>query len=63
MLENIRERLGLLEMFRYDNGKIVFSKKDDREGRWEGRNVGHVGKGMHGNVRESLGMLGNVGER
>ena len=29
----------------------------------EDRNVGNVGKGMHGSVRESLGMLGNVGER
>ena len=29
----------------------------------EDRKVGNVGKGMHGNVRGSLGMLGNVGER
>ena len=34
----------------------------DRDGRQEGRNVGNNGKGMHGNVRECWGMLGNVGE-
>ena len=46
-------------MFGNGNAKIMY-KKEDGNGRQEGRNVG---KGMHGSVRESLGMLGNVGER
>ena len=46
------------EMFRNDDIEIIFLEEDS-DGRQEVRNVGNVGKDMHGNIGECLIMLGN----
>ena len=68
MLRNVRKYQGVLGndgecqgMFRNNNVEMIL-KKEDRYGRQEGRNVGNVGKGMDGNVRECWGRSGNVEE-